>query len=309
MFVERILAKKARDVEQWPVKSNRASEAGHPCTRYLVYNRTRYEEKALPSGELKLIFDLGNDIEERVLKDLKDAGIMVRETQRSFEWKEYQITGSIDAKIYEDGNVYPCEIKSMSPFVFNKVNCIEDMTKGKYVYLTKYPTQLNLYLLMSNCSKGLFILKEKVSGKMKEIWMDIDYDLGEATLKKLEDVNAHIAAGTVPDRCEYNENICGTCAFTHICLPERIGKEVEIIDNDELKEALARWHELKEPKREYDELDSFLKKSLEGKDKLIVGDYYVTGSWREKTVYNVPDDIRNQYISRSKYWVKKIQTI
>ena len=34
--------------EEWPVHSNRASEIGNPCHRYLYYMRTAYKERPLP---------------------------------------------------------------------------------------------------------------------------------------------------------------------------------------------------------------------------------------------------------------------
>ncbi len=307
MFVEKVLDYQRRNIKQWPIVSNRASECGHPCERYLVFNRTRSEEKTLPSVDLIQIFNLGNDIETRVLKDLTEAGINIKEQQRPFEWKDYQITGSIDAKIIENGVVYPLEIKSCSPFVFDKINTVEDLKHGKYVYLRKYPTQLNLYLLMSEQERGLFIFKNKVNGKMKEIWMDIDYELGEATLQKLERVNIHVANKTLPDPIEYDENVCSECGYVHICTPDRIGKEVEIIDNEELEGLLKRYEELKPSTKEYDEVDKRISEIVNGREKLLVGPYFITGSWRKTTKYNVPADVKTQYAEESKYWVKKIQ--
>ena len=295
MFIEKIMEYKQAHIDQWPVVSNRASECGHPCVRYLVYNRTRSNEKSLPSAGLILVFNLGNDIEERVLKDLKEAGVFIKEQQRAFEWKEYQITGSIDAKIIDDGKVIPLEIKSCSPFVFDKINSVEDMKKSKYVYMRKYPTQLNLYLLMAEQERGLFIFKQKVNGAMKEIWMDLDYDLGEQTLKKIEQVNAHVLAGTLPEPID--DDICDDCNFQHICVPDRTRKEIVLADDPELEDKIDQWFTLKEVMKTYNELDKEIKEKVKGQENVLLGQFYITGKTVQRKGFTVKD---------SEYWQSKI---
>lgn len=311
MIVEKVYEHKRSEIKQYPVNANRASSLGHPCTRYLVLDRTRWQEKALYSERLQMVFDIGNDIEDRVMKDLKEAGLEVIEQQRSFTWPEYLITGHIDAKIIsgENGNrtVYPIEVKSMSPFAFEKVNSVQDMLNSKYAYMRAYPGQMTLYLLMDNKEKGFFILKNKVTGAMKEIPVELDYDLGESLLQKATVINTHVANKTLPDPIEYDENICTECGYNHICTPDRIGKEVEIIDNEELEGLLKRYEELKPATKEYDEVDKRISEIVNGKEKLLVGNYFITGNWRKTTKYNVPADVKTQYAEESRYWVKKIQ--
>ena len=127
MFVEKVYEHAERQIKQYPVHSNRASDLGVPCVRYHVLNRTRWQEKSLHGVGLQMIFNMGNEIEEIVLKELAEAGIKVIEQQRSFEWKEYSITGHIDGKILEGDQVYPLEIKSCSPYVFKSINSINDL--------------------------------------------------------------------------------------------------------------------------------------------------------------------------------------
>jgi len=307
MIVEKVYEHKRSQIKQYPVRSNWASQLGHPCTKYLVLNRTRWQEKTLHDERLQMLFDVGNDAEERVLRDLREAGIIVVENQRPFEWPEYQISGKLDAKILIDKIAYPIEIKSMSPFAYDKVNSVQDMLNSRYAYMRSYPGQLILYLLMDNKEKGFFILKNKTTGAMKEIPVDLDYDIGESLLKKAEAINTHVSNKTLPDPIEYDENICSDCGYNHICLPERIGKEVEIIDNEELEGLLQRYEELKPASKEYDEVDKRISEIVNGREKLLVGNYFISGSWRKTTKYNVPSEVKSQYAEESKYWVKKIQ--
>lgn len=295
MIVEKIIEAKERKIKGYPVNSNRASDLGIPCVRYHVLNRTRWQEKSLHDVGLQFVFDMGNEIEEIALKELADAGIKVIEQQRSFQWPEYAITGHIDGKVFIDESIYPMEIKSCSPFVFKSINTIDDLKNGKYGYLRKYPTQLNLYLLMDGKERGVFLFKDKVSGQYKEIWLDIDYDMGEQTLKRAEEINKHVAAGTLPAPIG-EEMWCNGCAFAHVCLPDQIGKEVEV-DTGELATMLDRLEELKPIKSEYDEIDKQVKELVEGREKILAGNWFVTGQWRER---------KESVVKASRFWVRKV---
>lgn len=297
MIVEAVLEAKQKKIRQSPVNSNRASDLGHPCLRYHVFNRTRWQEKSLHDVGLQMIFDMGSALEDVVLRELADAGIKVIEQQRAFSWPEYQITGHVDGHVLINGGPpYPLEIKTCSPFVFKAINTVEDLKRGKYLYLRKYPVQLTLYMLMNNVERGVFLFKDKVSGAMKEIWMDLDYQLGEEALKRAEAVNAHVAAGTEPDPAEYDEEMCGRCGYVHICTPERIGTEVEI-DTGELASILDRLEELKPYVSEHRELDEQVKKAVEGREKILAGSWFVTGKWNSRKSFTVPE---------SRYWSRKI---
>jgi CRISPR/Cas system-associated exonuclease Cas4 (RecB family) len=278
MIVERIIEEKARHIKQWPVKSNRASELGHPCIRYHVLNRTRWQEKTLHDVGLQFVFDLGHEIEEIALKDLRAAGFTILENQRAFEWPEYNITGSIDGKVMIDDKAYPLEIKSCSPFVFESIHTIQDIINHKYPYMRKYPAQLTIYLLMSGIDKGVFLFKNKTTGAYREIWMDLDYDLGETLIKRAESINTHVAAGTLPD-CINDDKWCDGCGFAHICLPDRVGKEVEMIDDSELEGLISKYEKLKPLAKQYKDIDEQIKNAVNGREKIMVGDFFITGKF------------------------------
>ena len=164
MIVEKVLEAKTQKIKQWPVNANRASELGHECLKYLVLNRTRWQEKGLHDARLQMIFDMGRMVEDVVQQDLREAGFTIVEQQRPFSWAKYQITGSIDCKLAVDGKVYPTEIKSAAPYSFDSINSIEDIRRHKYHYMRKYLAQLTLYLLMDGNDRGLFLFKNKSTG-------------------------------------------------------------------------------------------------------------------------------------------------
>lgn len=306
-IVERVLEAKRKKIKQFPVNSNRASDLGHACVKYHVLNRTKWQERELHGPELQAIFDLGNAFEQIIIKDLEEAGIAVIEQQRPFEWKEYQITGHIDGKLMYDGKVYPFDAKSCSPYVFDYISDINSLKKGKYPYLRKYPTQLNLYLLMANMDEGVLVFKNKVTGALKEVWMNIDYELGEETLKRAEAINKHLADGTVPEGIN-NPFWCDDCPYKHICLPEQQGVEFEV-DDSELADMLDRMEELKPYVSEHKELDELVKKMTEGRPKILAGNWVVIGGWCERKAYDIPSEIKEKYVTATKYWRRKITRV
>jgi CRISPR/Cas system-associated exonuclease Cas4 (RecB family) len=255
---------------------------------------------------LQMIFDMGRSVEDLVMQDLREAGFQVIEQQRPFSWAKYQITGTIDCKLAIDGQVYPTEIKSAAPHPFATINSIEDMRKNKYEYMRRYPAQLTLYLLMDNKERGLFLFKNKSTGELKEIWLDLDMDFAESLIQKAEAINKHVAEGTLPEPIEYNEDICGNCGYVHICMPDRIGKEVEISENTELLELVMRYAALKPGAKEFDEVNDRINKLVEGKEKILVGDYFITGKWITRATYDIPAEIKSQYKGESKSWKKDI---
>jgi hypothetical protein len=304
MFVEKVDEYFSRKIKSYPVHSNRASDLGHPCVRYLVLSRTHWKERALHDVGLQRIFSLGNEIEQITLKELAASGVRVVEQQRPIEIKKYQITAHPDGKIIDVDDerlLYPMDIKSCSPHIFDAISTIEDMQRSKYLHLRKYPTQITVYMMDDDGrmqhDKGLLIFKNKVSGKLKEVWMDWDQSFADSILAKAEAVNQHIAAGTLPEPCEYDEAVCGSCPFTHICNRERVGNEVEISDNEELAGMIVRMNELADAFKEYNSLNKEIGKIVEGKEKLICGDYFIDGKWCERKGFTVEP---------SRYWKKSI---
>lgn len=297
MIIEKILEAQQGKIKQRPVNSNTASELGHPCLLYHVYQRTRWQERTLHDARVQLIFGMGNAVEDLAMQELREAGFKVVEQQRPFSWPDYQITGTVDCKLLLDGEAVPTEIKSCSPYMFDKINAIDDLTRGKYLYLRKYPAQLTLYLLMDNKERGVFLFKNKSNGQYKEIWMNIDYALGEELLKRAECINRHVAASTLPDPMEYDEGVCDKCGYVHICPVFHVGKEVTILDDEELASLLAEYERLKPYAKAYDDVDRILKDKLSERDKVLIADWYITGKWVEKKAFSV---------AAGRYWFKKI---
>ena len=273
-------------IKRIPCKSNRASSVGYyvpqlgGCLRRGVLERTKWMEKDLPDVRLQMIFEEGHREEKAVMRMLADAGIDVIEQQSCGEWEKYEITYHLDGIVVDDGVAVPIEIKSMNPFIYDAIHCLEDFRKKPWT--TAYLAQIQLYLLGKNVDRGLFILKNKSSGGIKVIEVKLDYELAEACIKACEIINAHVKAGTLPERITDVE-VCKNCSMKTVCAPGmNFGVELTIADDPGFQKRLDEVVDLKpfqeQYKKVYDVVSDRVKATAHGGPiKLMVGPYEITG--------------------------------
>jgi hypothetical protein len=301
------------------IKSNRASEMGHPCTRYLVYNRTRGEERLPHSLHLQYIFEQGKMIEDFTLANLRAAGLDVIEQQRPYYWPEYEIGGHIDGKILYRGVPVPFEIKSMVSWSWESVDGLMNLVQSPAWFVRKMPYQVWIYLALARREankvpvegaapdRALILLVNKNNGRIKQIvipWspgpQGLDQWFGENILKRALEINQHVRSGTLPDRITWME-ACEECAYSHICGNARVGEGTVIFDA-ELEALLDRRGELLKADKEYKQVDEQVKEELKrrGKDEVIVGKWHVMGTETERAAYMV---------NARRYWTFRIEPL
>lgn len=286
-LIETVYAETRKRISTFPCHSNRASSLGDDCERRLVYQRTRWEEAELHDVGLQRVFDEGHLQEKAVLRELTDARIELIEQQQSLEWKAYNITGHVDAVLAIDGDAVPVEIKSMSPYIFSAI-----AYRGAGVYewqevaaafekkpwLRRYLAQLTIYMLCKNCGHGMLILKDKSNGGLAQINVALDYEYAESLVTKAERINAHVDAGTMPDRIPYDPDVCSRCPYASLCVPDTIeGDPLRWLDDSLVEELLATREATAEARAGYEHADKKLKawaKACEG-TKLVVGEWLI----------------------------------
>ncbi len=302
MLIEKIYNEKAKKIRATPCHTNRASEAGHPCERYLVLRRLKWQDAKLHDVRLQLLFDEGNHQERIVLRDLEEAGVQIIEQQRDHEWRAFQLTAHLDGKaVLSETEAAPIECKSMSPHIFDKINTLDDLIKSDKPWLQKYPAQIQLYLLLANAERGFLILKNKSTGELKEIEVRLDLDYAEGILRKLKRVNEHVAAGTIPEAIKYDEEICERCPFFQTtCLVEVTRTALELSDDPQLAADLSRRAELEPLKTEFERLDKEIKKKFKDQEKVLCGNFLILGKEVSRKGYEVKP---------STYWQTSIKTI
>jgi len=302
MIAEKIRAGILSQREEWPVRSNRASEMGHPCVRYLYYMRTAWNQRPLPDVGLLEIFEEGKVQERNTEEMLRRFGLQLNQQQRAIDLAHYEISGSIDGNtvpininewpdwpLEDNGKPMwvPTEIKSMSPWIWDSINSYEDIIASDKHWIKKYPGQLQIYLLGIEKPVGLLILKNKTTYRIKDIWVPLDYDLANQMLDKASAVNKAIAKDAAPDRLE--TGYCRECPFNVICQPLiTTGTGAEIFENPELEELLEIRDQNAEASKLYNQADKKVKDMIkELPEVFICGDWFVEGKLVQKKEFTV----------------------
>ncbi len=290
-IADKISAFVKSEIKVYPVNNLRASNIGHPCERYLYLLIKHWEEQEPHDEGLQNIFDFGNSVEEYTIKKLKDSGLeVITPTQRSWKVENPLITGREDIRIKdpEDGQLYPAEIKGLSPFEWERLNSIEDFYNSKRHYVRGYPSQLMVYCWKFEKEKGFFILTNKLTGKIKIIEVPFDWERADALLKKGERIYNALndkTGKTIPKACE-DITVCEECAMRHLCTAGIERPEMDI-DDGELEALIDRKGELAAAYKEYNETNDKIKSAVGDREKVLAGKYVVTTKTIEKKEYVV----------------------
>ena len=284
-----------------PCNTIRASSLGYfvpemgGCMKRGVYEQREWKEKKMHDVFVQYIFDEGNQQEKQTIKDLIDAGFSLVENQAPFEFKEEGVTGTIDGKLplrEEAGRVVEsvsCEIKSMSPYIYDAINEYEDFIK--YPWTNVYRMQINLYMKSTGDDRAIFVLKNKSNGQVKMIEVEYDEQLTEWGLRAAKIITMHVKNETYPEGTD-DKQVCKKCPFNHICQPGvDFSEEIKVEDNPEFEAKLDRYWELKPFEKECKDLyNKEIKGSLkasatDGTLKMQLGKYMLTGSTDTRGVF------------------------
>lgn len=286
---DRLREKLQEKCKVYPQNNLRCSSIGHPCSRYVYLCITNFQDRTPPDVGLQAIFGLGNTLETHVIEKIKEAGFeVITPTDHSFRIDPQNITGREDLRIKdENGELIPVEVKSISPFEFDKLNCFDDFVNNKKPFIRAYAAQIQLYMYQFAKPYGFFALINKLTGEIKFIRIDLDYDYCEKVLQKAEYINKCLAEKTMPEACD-EIGFCDHCDLQHICgQVKRIPADVEL--DDELENLINRKEELKAAKAEYEAVDKEIKARVGEREKVITGTYLIERKSFVKKEYTVPE--------------------
>lgn len=304
-----IHAEMKKEIQMIEPRSNWASSLGHPCARYGVHRRVDWQTKPLHSSTTQMIFNGGKMIEKHIAKDyLERAGYDIVEHDRPISsdrtglMKKLDIGGKLDFICRKGNFEFPVEVKSMQSYDWEKINTIEDLLFSKKVWHKTYPGQLTLYLLGKDYEIGCFLTINKATFEPKIIWVHLDMTYAEELAQRAELINKHLAAKTYPDRIPYDDQICGKCDFAKVCLGDVLRTEAEILTSEDLISKIEKRETLKEPAKEYKDLDDEIKHELNAipkneKPKFtgLAGDFTIIGKEVRQKGYTVDDKVYWQY--------------
>ena len=278
--------------------TNWASEIDHPCLRFMVYSRANWKERKLAPADKQYMFEEGRDGEKKLKTMIEAEGYEVILEQQYFDWGEYQISGRTDGSLQfeiPDHNFKgrgPLEIKTTAPHLFKRMNTIEEIKESKSYWVRKAVSQLNIYMLMSGSEFGFLALKT-YRLRPRILPMLVDYELGEKCIKKCEQVNHHVAKGTLPDRIEYDPAICDICDFDHKCAPLKTTKYADVIDEQMIKDLrfFKKWQGIGSS---WKKIAESLRKRLKGINTIAEG-VQISSRDHETTVYDWPEEYKKVY--------------
>lgn len=267
---------KQASIKKFPQHFIRASSAGHPCHRYHWHSIKDWEKVPKHDVILQSIFDEGHLHETHTIRLLSEIGEVkgfeVVEQQRSYVFPKPKITGRIDGKILWKKKGIPFDVKTINPWDFQKLSSAEDFLYSKKVHQRNYIAQIQLYMLMSNSEYGMLILKDKQTGQIKVIMMQMDYAFCESILKRAEKVYQDLEKGEPGARTK-DQTLCIKCPYAFICLPDLTsGKGIELLKDPDFESKLSRREELSKASKEYSEIDKEVKETFK---EIGVGEYVV----------------------------------
>lgn len=284
-----------------------ASECGHKCDRYLVYQQCDWDKAKPVDEKMLLVFNEGNLQEDQLLLELQKAGVKIKDLQQHISIAEANITGKLDCVVMEEDNkgnlaYLPCEIKSMSPIVYDSINTVADFEK--YSWTRKYYAQLQCYLKNDSgfYPYGYFLAKNKSTGEIKLI-KDFDYsntikfnrDYWELLIKRAKNVNKAVALNknikmqiadlkskleTAENKEEIKQDIeileaqfsyperisyssdCNSCKYSHICIADLSENIGESLNDKVVIGAVEQYLSAKIKQEKFKEADKEYKSAL-----------------------------------------------
>lgn len=278
-------------IKIWSAKSNRASQIGDSCIRKLTYYRIYPELQQLHTIDSQYRFNEGNYQEKLLISDMQKAGLEIINQQRDFYDQKYQLSGHIDGDILYKSNKFPFDVKSVDPNIWKQIdeNNIESLYK--YAWMKKYPAQLQSYMFLAEREESILIFKNKSSGMIKIMWLELDFDYCENILQKCEKINNYVKKQELPDRILTED--CPNCPFYINCCPGNQFTKLDFINNKELEEKIELWEDFKEYALIYNKLNNQINESVKGIEKAIIGKYLITGKetkrgW-QKNIENIEE--------------------
>lgn len=240
--------------------SNRSSNLGHPCLRYLVLKRTKGTEAEPNTPRMMLLFAEGRMHESDVKRRLEEAGVDLHGAEREMPENAYNVTGHGDVDVRAGGDACGVEIKGLNAQWFGQLNQASDFLCHPSPIVRKYYTQAQLYMYLSDLDSWLWIIKSKQSGALKYIPCKLDLEHVQWALDRAERINRHVAEGTEPEPIN-DPSVCRDCEFRRrACHPMMdTGKGAAVVNDPFWKQKVQERYQRAEFGKLYNQLDRELK--------------------------------------------------
>lgn len=276
------------------------------CERRMVYEMTAVDAPAWTAEQLAR-FRRGDDRERDLLADLDRIGRNVDPRfdvigqQQGFKLRDRKgrnaISGKVDA-LLDFGRDYPVqppvEIKAWSPFLVDRIERFEDVFANPWTRGGGY--QLLAYLYGHAQPFGFLLLDRSGLPLLLPVVLDDHLDRMEDFLSRAERAIDHRLAGTWPDYLVGDAAECQRCPYYGgACNPPLVHEGATILNDPDLEALLERRDQLVAAAKEFDGLDTKVKKRLRGIEHGVAGAFSITGTWGKSTRVELPPALKAQY--------------
>ena len=279
------------------------ASAWRACDRRMLLEMTQPETLPPWPAEVLARFRRGDDRERDLLVDLARIGrdsappFQVIGQQERFEVldrkRRIALVGKVDARLEIAGARAPLEVKAWHPNTVDRLETFADAFANPFTASGAY--QLLAYLYGSGEPYGFLLLDRSGIPRLLPVELEPHLDRMEEFLTKAERVLDHRAAGTVPEYLD-DPAECHRCPwYGGVCNPPLSANAAQILSDPELEIALTRREALKAAAKEYEELDSDVKKRLRGVEHGIAGVFQIVGRWGKQSKIEIPADLRKQF--------------
>lgn len=271
-------------------ETNRMSNSGHPCDRYLFLRRTE-GEKAKPAGEyLRAVFRRGHIAQKEIARvQMIRAGFELYEQETRFNVREGTETlwrGHIDGVIRDPRKGYQApvhvwEAKMINTWTWNAIHSLQDMLTSPKHWIRGYPAQVMLYMYAKAQSEvGILHLIDSETWLPKFIEVPLDYTYVDELLQRGRRINAAVVRGAIPDPIDYGDT-CERCSLLSVCMPDAMGKVgLQLWERPEFETTLEEWEAAKldrtAAEQRFRRLDGAVKAAALGKGEIAIGDFWIS---------------------------------
>lgn len=280
------------------------ASAWRVCERRMVLDLTHADQVPAWSADALARFRRGNDRERDLLADLERVGrdadppFRLIGQQERFTLRDRRgrtaIVGKVDARVEIAGVRAPVEVKAWSPNIVDRIESFDDLFANVWTRAGGF--QLLSYLFGANEPLGFLVLDRSGLPLLLPVELESHLDRMEDFLARAERALDHVDAGTLPPYLEGDAAECRRCSHYGIsCQPPISSAAAVLLDDPALEAALTRRDELLAAGREFEALDTDIKKRVRGVEHGIVGQFELVGTWGKSSRVELPADLKKQF--------------
>ncbi len=298
------------------------------CARYQALMILKGHLASPPEPESVARMAAGTNAHVQFRRDMADWGIELLQAERDFCIREPKtnralITGHIDGMVEWESFRVPVEFKSLNAWSFRATNRSEDFKQSWW--MSKYLTQMMLYLYEHNAEWGLFIIGDCL-GHYNFFPITLDVDVVDHALRVAAQALDAVETDCVGD-LDYLDNptMCRRCRLFEcgLCTPRlAFDGEIKPVTDDVLVEMMEQHRAISQQASAAAEkagadpsgdvlhrLSEAIKRRVRGGDDpskswpdghYLLGPYEMNISTTRKAAYAVPPHVKQQYATVGK---------